>query len=126
MGGDIDNGGRGGAGPAHVLSAPGIGAVGGRVPRTPVSNVRARGGFWQRQILDSAVAQGMQPLGWAIDPRDWKRPAPDVILANVEKHLHHGAVILLHDGGGSRARTVEALDRLLPWLRSQGYVTDFP
>jgi peptidoglycan/xylan/chitin deacetylase (PgdA/CDA1 family) len=100
--------------------------VANRVPGTPVSYFRAPGGNWDQQILDTAVANGMQPLGWAIDPRDWKRPAADEIVANVEKHLHPGAVILLHDGGGSRARTAEALDRLLPWLRSQGYVTDFP
>ncbi|MCE0766586.1 polysaccharide deacetylase family protein [Pseudonocardia kujensis] len=103
-----------------------IADVAARVPGTPVTYFRAPGGNWDEEILDSAVAQGMQPLGWAIDPRDWTRPAADEIVANVEKHLHPGAVVLLHDGGGSRARTVEALDRLLPRLRSQGYVTDFP
>jgi peptidoglycan/xylan/chitin deacetylase (PgdA/CDA1 family) len=103
-----------------------IGDVAARVPDIRVGYFRAPGGNWDQHLLDSAVTQGMQPLGWSIDPRDWTHPAADEIVANVQKHLHPGAVVLLHDGGGNRARTVEALDRLLPWLRSQGYATDFP
>jgi len=30
-------------------------------------------------------------------------------------------VVLLHDGGGSRQQTVEALEILLPELAAQGY-----
>jgi peptidoglycan/xylan/chitin deacetylase (PgdA/CDA1 family) len=39
----------------------------------------------------------------------------------VQRDLHDGGVVLLHDGGGPRAETVGALRELLPWLRDQGY-----
>ena len=35
-------------------------------------------------------------------------------------------VVLMHDGGGNRAQTIEALKRLLPWLVDQGYEFDIP
>ncbi|WP_181779494.1 polysaccharide deacetylase family protein, partial [Pseudonocardia pini] len=100
--------------------------VADRVPGTPVTTFRAPGGNWKPNILDAAVAHGMQPLGWAVDPRDWKRPGAQAIVEAVQKQVHPGAVILLHDGGGSRPQTVEALRLLLPWLQAQGYTTAAP
>ncbi len=55
------------------------------------------------------------------DGRDWKRPGVDRIVANVTPPAGQGGIILLHDGGGNRAQTVAALDRLIPALQSQGY-----
>jgi peptidoglycan-N-acetylglucosamine deacetylase len=104
-----------------------IGDVAARVPAgTVVTTFRAPGGNWRPNLLDAAVAQQLQPLGWAVDPRDWKKPGADAVVAVVEKQIHPGAVILLHDGGGSRAQTVEALRTLLPWLAAQGYTTATP
>jgi len=101
--------------------------VANRVPAgTPVGYFRAPGGNWDQEILDKSVAHGMQPLGWAVDPRDWARPGTDAIVATVQKQMHPGAVVLLHDGGGTRAQTIAALERLLPWLKAQGYTTDYP
>ncbi|SDH12245.1 Peptidoglycan/xylan/chitin deacetylase, PgdA/CDA1 family [Pseudonocardia oroxyli] len=104
-----------------------IGDVATRVPAgTVVTTFRAPGGNWKPNVLDAAVAQHLQPLGWAVDPRDWKKPGADAVVAAVEKQIHPGAVILLHDGGGSRAQTVEALRTLLPRLAAQGYTTALP
>ncbi|MFJ7265744.1 hypothetical protein ACIQV3_03605 [Streptomyces sp. NPDC099050] len=33
---------------------------------------------------------------------------------------------LTHDGGGDRSPSVEALEKLLPWLKEQGYGFSFP
>ena len=97
--------------------------VGNRVPGTPVTTFRAPGGNWRPNLLDAGVSHGLQPLGWAVDPRDWKKPGAAQIVAAVQQQIHPGAVILLHDGGGTRAQTVEALRTLLPWLEAQGYTT---
>ncbi len=35
-------------------------------------------------------------------------------------------MILMHDGGGHRAQTVEAVELMLPWLRESGYRFTFP
>ncbi|GAA4546960.1 polysaccharide deacetylase family protein [Pseudonocardia xishanensis] len=100
--------------------------VADRVPGVAVQTFRAPGGNWQPSILQASVAHGMQPLGWAVDPRDWKRPGPAAIVAEVQKQIHPGAIVLLHDGGGTRSQTVEALRTLLPWLAEQGYTTAAP
>lgn len=37
------------------------------------------------------------------------------------KNAWPGAIVLMHDGGGDRSQTVEALKAALPYLKSQGY-----
>src|SRR6266516_2430623 len=55
-----------------------------------------------------------------IDPQDWAKPGADVILQRVKQQRHDGSVILLHDAGGDRSQTVEALPRILDWLHTRG------
>jgi cellulose synthase/poly-beta-1,6-N-acetylglucosamine synthase-like glycosyltransferase/peptidoglycan/xylan/chitin deacetylase (PgdA/CDA1 family)/spore germination protein YaaH len=55
-----------------------------------------------------------------IDPQDWARPGADIILQRVKQQRRDGSIILLHDGGGNRAQTVEALPRILDWLNTRG------
>jgi peptidoglycan/xylan/chitin deacetylase (PgdA/CDA1 family) len=92
----------------------------------PVAYFRAPGGNWSPAVLDLAVAHGMHPLGWSVDPRDWKRPGAVEIVEIVQRKMHPGAVVLLHDGGGPRDQTVAALEQLLPWLVAEGYQFGFP
>jgi peptidoglycan/xylan/chitin deacetylase (PgdA/CDA1 family) len=40
----------------------------------------------------------------------------------VVDQAYPGAVVLLHNGGGDRSQTVEALEKILETLSSQGYV----
>lgn len=92
----------------------------------PVAYFRAPGGRWSPPVLQLAAEQGMQPLGWSIDLRDWEQPGRLQILTALERNLRPGAVVLMHDGGGNRAQTVEALALMLPWLRESGYRFSFP
>lgn len=55
-----------------------------------------------------------------IDPQDWARPGADAILQRVKESRITGNVILLHDAGGDRSQTVEALPRIIDWLRERG------
>jgi len=63
-------------------------------------------------------------------PRDWERPGADAIVAAVQQQIAQqapdGPIVLLHDGGGDREQTAEALERLIPWLVEQGYRFGFP
>jgi cellulose synthase/poly-beta-1,6-N-acetylglucosamine synthase-like glycosyltransferase/peptidoglycan/xylan/chitin deacetylase (PgdA/CDA1 family) len=52
---------------------------------------------------------------------DWRPVSVDAIVANATPGGTDGAVILMHDGGGDRSRTVAALDRLISGLRARGY-----
>jgi peptidoglycan-N-acetylglucosamine deacetylase len=91
-----------------------------------VTYFRAPGGTWSPPLQQLAADSRMQPLGWSVDPRDWKRPGADAVVAAVQKHVRPGSIVLMHDGGGRRDQTVAALDRLLPWLTDHGYHFGFP
>ncbi len=56
-----------------------------------------------------------------IDPEDWSKPG---VAAMVEKvkidRQQGGSVVLLHDAGGDRRQTVEALPRIIDYLRVRG------
>lgn len=95
-------------------------------PGHDVDWFRAPGGAWSPTVRQVSAAYGMKPLGWSVDTRDWEKPGVDAILDNVRRELRPGGVVLMHDAGGDRTQSVEALARLLPWLKDQGYRFAFP
>ena len=109
-------------GAGQTLSA----AAGG----APVDWFRAPGGNWSTEVAELSAEHGMQPLSWNIDPRDWERPGAGAIVTAVQQQIAQqapdGPIVLLHDGGGDREQTAEALERLIPWLAEQGYRFGFP
>ncbi|MEU6657899.1 polysaccharide deacetylase family protein [Streptomyces sp. NPDC046821] len=87
---------------------------------------RAPGGAFTPYSRKLAASRGMRPLGWNVDSKDFERPGTDTIVATVERELPNGPTLLFHDAGGDRTQTVEALRRLLPQLKEQGYTFGFP
>jgi membrane peptidoglycan carboxypeptidase len=73
-----------------------------------------------------AAQLGHTPLGWLVDPDDWTRPGVDVIAARIRQQLTPRAVVLVHDGGGDRQQTVDALKQLIPALLAEGWTFDRP
>jgi poly-beta-1,6 N-acetyl-D-glucosamine synthase len=71
---------------------------------------------WQR-----VAHQGYLVVVASRDTEDW-RPTTTVddIVTRATPAADEGAVILMHDGGGNRARTVTALSRLIPALQARG------
>ena len=66
-----------------------------------------------------------QDLGYlvvleSIDPQDWAKPGADIILQRVKQQRPDGNIILLHDAGGDRGQTIEALPRILDYLQTRG------
>jgi peptidoglycan-N-acetylglucosamine deacetylase len=66
-------------------------------------------------------------VGQRVDPDDWRtdgakpqRPAKEIV-EDVMRQANKGNVILLHDGGGEREQTVEALPMIIDGLRAKGY-----
>jgi len=86
-----------------------------------VDYFRAPDGVWTPALVRVSAQDGMQPLGWAVDTRDWTRPGAPALVDLVKRHVRPGAIILFHDGGGPRDQTVAAVRQLLPWLSAQGY-----
>ena len=63
-------------------------------------------------------------IGNKIDPNDWEvnpNRSPQDIADDVMQHLDQGNIILLHDGGGDRSKTVRALPMIIDGLRARGY-----
>jgi peptidoglycan-N-acetylglucosamine deacetylase len=81
--------------------------------------------------LLTGQTQGYLAVGLRIDPDDWDHPdatTPARVvkvaldrLAEGARGIRPGQVILLHDSGGDRSRTVEALPALIDALRAHGY-----
>lgn len=65
-------------------------------------------------------------IGESIDPNDWEAALDptlnaDTIFNRIVRLEDKGNVILLHDAGGPREATVEALPRIIRYFRSKGY-----
>jgi peptidoglycan/xylan/chitin deacetylase (PgdA/CDA1 family) len=95
-------------------------------PGTLIRWFRAPGGDFSPENRRIAVQDGLRPLGWTVDPRDWSRPGVASIVATVKRQLRPGGIVLMHDGGGNRSQTLAALRELLPWMTKQGYRFSLP
>ncbi|HEY2048455.1 MAG TPA: glycosyltransferase [Caulobacteraceae bacterium] len=76
--------------------------------------------------LIKAQEFGYLIVGLRIDPDDWKKPDPSLIISRTLNRLqdtgeYAGQVVLLHDAGGDRSRTVQALPALIDDLKARGY-----
>ena len=90
--------------------------------QTPIF-FRPVGGYHNDDIISAAVEQNHLVVlwSWHQDPRDWARPGAYKISQHILKNSRPGDIILLHDGGGNRIQTVEALRTVIPLLKEQGY-----
>ncbi len=70
--------------------------------------------------LELAEKMGYTIVLEKIDPQDWARPGAAEIVQRVKDLRDEGNIILLHDAGGDRAQTVEALPLIIDYLRARG------
>lgn len=82
---------------------------------------RPPGGSWNAAVRAEASKQHQRAVRWTVDPRDWSRPGVRVIALRVLDHVKPGSIVLLHDGGGDRSQTVEALRLVIAGLKARGY-----
>ena len=82
---------------------------------------RAPYGAWSREAFAYCASEGLIPLDWSVDPRDWSRPGVREIVSTIMRTTRSGSIILEHDGGGDRSQTVAALEIVLPRLIGEGY-----
>ena len=66
------------------------------------------------------ASHGLSLMMWDASPRDWLRPPAEEIADYLVKWARPGVVILMHDGGGDRSRTVQGLDLALERLADRG------
>lgn len=76
------------------------------------------------EIIPILRAQNMHyiTIGERIDPQDWRKDiTADEIVQEVLNEAQNGHIILLHDAGGDRTATVQALPRIIDSLRAKGF-----
>jgi peptidoglycan/xylan/chitin deacetylase (PgdA/CDA1 family) len=78
-------------------------------------------GLWNQTTLRILQGFKMLMVMWTIDTEDYKRPGVQAIVSRVLAGATPGAIVLLHDAGGSREQTVEALPEIISGLRARGY-----
>ncbi len=82
--------------------------------------VRVPGGNLSENTARILSEFATSEIGWNIDTNDWRRPGAEAIF-NALMQATPGDIILMHDGGGDRSQTVQALRDALPILAQEGY-----
>ena len=93
---------------------------------------------YSRQVIPMEIAGelGYVTVGEKNDPQDWRdhnfKPGTEVVDLNTPRTAEdiirealrdkdEGSIVLLHDSGGDRSRTVAALPRIIEELQKEGY-----
>ena len=107
-----------GLGQSVVVDATGLRSS---MVRPPYSSTTAAVDNAQWSVITSVAADGYVTVLTTRDSRDWSTPGVSEIVRAATPAGDAGAVVLFHDGGGDRAETVAALERLIPTLQARGY-----
>jgi peptidoglycan/xylan/chitin deacetylase (PgdA/CDA1 family) len=78
-------------------------------------------GAYDRKTLAVLRRLHMLMVLWSVDTEDYKRPGVESIVRKAVHGARRGSIILLHDAGGDRTQTIEALPAIVRGLRSRGY-----
>lgn len=78
--------------------------------------VRPPFGYLSRRVVRLISAEGAHTVLWTVMPYDFTNPGARVITERTIRWVENGSIIVLHDGGGDRAQTVEALPRIIERL----------
>lgn len=74
-------------------------------------------------VIEKAAALGYLTVSAAVDPFDWSGPTSGQISQRIidQAKDEAGQVILLHDSGGNRQPTIEALPTIIDTLKAEGF-----
>ena len=67
-----------------------------------------------------AEEHGLDVIMWSASANDWLDLTPETIAQRIVAGAVDGGIILMHDGGGDRTRTVQGLDLALQQMSGQG------
>jgi len=78
-------------------------------------------GSWSRATLRLLKRYRMLMVLWTVDTSDYTIPGVRAIVHAAVAGARPGAIILMHDAGGDRVETVEALPKIIRALHARGY-----
>ncbi len=82
---------------------------------------RPPGGVLTNGLNDYALSQNYAVAMWSSDARESFFSSSGALVNNVLNSAKPGGIVLLHDGGGDRSATVQALPIIITELKQQGY-----
>ena len=84
---------------------------------------RPPNGFLNNGLADYALKEKDAVVLWSIDSGDWRNRGISVegLINHVLEKANPGAIVLMHDGGGDRSLTVQALPKIIDGLKERGY-----
>lgn len=85
-----------------------------------VSMFRPPGGILTNGLVDYAQKKKYAVIMWSVDSLDWRSSA-ESLLDNVLRQANGGGIVLMHDGGGNRSKTVTSLPKIINELKKKGY-----
>jgi peptidoglycan/xylan/chitin deacetylase (PgdA/CDA1 family) len=91
--------------------------LGGRRPRL----FRPPYGSFDATTFHELHQMHMLMVLWSVDTDDYQQPGVSVIVHNALEGATPGAIILMHDAGGDRSQTIEALPTIIHELRKRGF-----
>lgn len=83
--------------------------------------VRPPYGAGRPEVLDWFAERDLVCVLWDNDSRDWAALGAEAITERVVRQVHGGSIVLLHDGGGDRSQTVEALPGIIERFFTEEY-----
>ena len=84
------------------------------------SMFRPPGGILNNGLAAYAQKKNYAVIMWSADSLDW-RAATQSLMDNVMRQANSGGIVLMHDGGGNRSRTVQALPDIIARFKKEGY-----
>ncbi|HEY2160591.1 MAG TPA: polysaccharide deacetylase family protein, partial [Solirubrobacteraceae bacterium] len=78
-------------------------------------------GLYNATTLSLLHKYGMLMVMWTVDSGDYLKPGATSIVDTVLSGARPGAIILMHDAGGNRQETIDALPQIIRKLRARGY-----
>jgi peptidoglycan-N-acetylglucosamine deacetylase len=82
---------------------------------------RPPGGSVSPVVLAAAAAHGLRVVLWSVDARDWVAgTTAEEIVQRVLGAVGPGSIVVMHDGGGNREATLEAVPEIVAGIRNRG------
>ncbi|VXD22774.1 conserved hypothetical protein [Planktothrix serta PCC 8927] len=82
---------------------------------------RPPGGILDNGVAEYARSKNYAVIMWSIDTKDYQQASAEILANRVLNQARPGDIVLMHDGGGNRFQTIEALKIMIPELQKQGY-----
>lgn len=92
-----------------------------------IKKASGHSGRWFRPpgaLIDGGALKVVSSLNyqvvlWDVDSLDWQKPKPRELAKRVLRRVKPGSIVLFHDGGGNRSRTVAALPLVIKGLKKR-------